>query len=223
MERKPMPYICKIRTDIPATVLQVLDLLPNSSQRNLIYDPLGQTKYIERVQNDTVAVAANVTQAAYQGVAAWLIDTIEDSGDGGSLTATEANTIAAALIARLDLGLDMDVGSVNAVIQATVAASGIGIGNSVGTLAQLLQILAGGEYTLPAGSAADPGAGNFDGTQDGAFTTGQYLQTRQSGALDISLGDGHLSEFTAATYDYGGTAGAALVVLNDDGTVRTVP
>jgi hypothetical protein len=218
-----MPYICKIRTDIPATVLQVLDLLPNSSQRNLIYDPLGQTKYIERATNDTVAVAANVTQAAYDGVAAWLIDTIDDAGDGGALTAVEANTIAAALIARLDAGLDMDVASVNAVIQATVAASGIGLGASVGTLAELLQVLAGAEYVVPAGTSADPGAGNYKGSAAGAFTSGQYLQTRQSGALDISLGDGHLSEFTAATYSYGGTTGAALVVLNDDGTVRTVP
>jgi len=218
-----MPFICKIRTDIPATVLQVLDLLPNSSQRNLIYDPLGQTKYIERATNDTVVVAANVTQAAYDGVAAWLIDAIEDSGDGGALTATEANTIAAALIARLDLGLDMDTASVNAVIQATVAASGIGLGASVGTLLELLQILAGGEYVVPAGTSADPGAGNYKGSAAGAFTTGQYLQTRQSGALDISLGDGHLAEFTAATYEYLSVTGAALVVLNDDGTVRTVP
>jgi len=218
-----MPYLCKIRTDIPDAILQILDLRPNESQRNLIYEPRGQNKYLDRVTNDTVAVVANVTVAQYEGVAAWLIDTIEDSGDGGSLTAAEANTIALALIARMDTGAAMDTASVNGVIQATVAASGIGIGNSVGTLAQLLQILAGGEYVLPAGSAANPGAAQFDATQDGAFTAGQYLQTRQSGALDISLGDGHLAQFTAATYSYAGTTGAAVVVYNDDGTVRTVP
>jgi hypothetical protein len=218
-----MPYLCKIRTDLPATLFQILDLLPNESQRNLIYEPRGQNKYLERVTNDTVAVVANLTVAQYDGVAAWLIDTIEDSGDGGALTAAEANTIALALIARMDAGNDMDTASVNAVIQATVAASGIGLGASVGTLAQLLQILAGGEYVVPQGTAANPGAGQYKGAAAGAFVTGQYLQTRQSGALDISLGDGHLSEFTAATYSYGGVVGAACVVLNDDGTVRTVP
>lgn len=216
-----MPYICMIREDIDDGILQVLDLQPNSSQRSLIYEPRGQTKYVNRCQNDTVAVASNVTQAEYKGVAAWLIDGIEDSGDGGALSATEANTIAAALIARLDAGNDMDTSSVNAVIQATVAASGIGVGNSVGTLAQLLKILAGGEYVLPAGTSANTGAAQYDATQDGDFTTGQYLHTRQTGALEISLGDGHLAEFTASTYSYVGTTGAALVLLDDDGTVKT--
>lgn len=218
-----MPYLCKIRTDIPDSILQILDLQPNESQRNLIYEPRGQNKYLNRVTNDTVAVVANVTVAAYEGVAAWLIDSIDDAGDGGALTPAEANTIALALIARMDAGLNMNTASVNAVIQATVAASGIGLGASVGTLAQLLQILAGGEYIVPAATPANPAAAQYKGAQAGAFTAGQYLQTRQSGALDISLGDGHLSEFTAATYTYGGVAGAAVVVLNDDGTVRTVP
>lgn len=216
-----MPYLCMIRTDIDDGILQVLDLLPNSSQRSLIYEPMGQTKYVNRCQNDTVAVAANVTQGEYKGVAAWLIDGIEDSGDGGALSAAQANTIALALIARLDTGAAMTTASVNAVIQATVAASGIGVGNSVGTLAQLLKILAGGEYILPIGTSADTGAGNYDAAQDGAFTTGQFLQTRQSGALEISLGDGHLAEFIDSTFSYAGTTGAALVVLDDDGTVKT--
>lgn len=216
-----MPYICMIRDDIDDGILQVLDLQPNSSQRSLIYEPLGQTKYVNRCQNDTVAVAANLTQGEYKGVAAWLIDTIEDSGNGGALTAAEANTIAAALIARLDTGADMNTASVNAVIQATVAASGIGVGASVGTLAELLKILAGGEYVLPIGTAANAGAGQYKAAAAGSFTSGQYLHTRQSGALEISLGDGHLAEFTAATFSYGGTVGAALVVLDDDGTVKT--
>lgn len=216
-----MPYICMIRTDIPDGILQVVDLQPNESQRNLIYEPRGQNKYINHCENDTVAVSANLTVAEYEGVAAWLIDTIEDSGVGGALSATEANTIALALIARMVAGLDMDVASVNTVIQLTVAASGIGIGNSVGTLAELLKILAGGQYIVPAGTSANTGAGQYKATAAGAFTTGQYLHTRQSGALEISLGDGDLAEYTAATYSYLGTTGAAVVVLDDDGTVKT--
>lgn len=215
-----MPYICMIRTDIPEGILQVLDLQPNTSQRNLIYEPPGQTKYIRRLDNDTVVVtAANVTNAAYQGVAAWLIDTIEDTGDGGALTAAEVATISTALIAAMDAGAVMTVAAVNAIIQATVAASGIGLGASVGTLAELLQIMAGGEYTVPAGTAANPAAGQYKGAAAGAFTAGQYRNTYNSGALNISLGEGHLSEFVDAAFEYAGTVGAALVVYADDGTV----
>jgi len=216
-----MPYLCKIRTDIPDSILQILDLQPNESQRNLIYEPRGQNKYLNRVTNDTVALTGTVTAAAYEGVAAWLIDTIEDTGDGGALTAVQANTIALALIAAMDAGAASTTAAVNAIVQATVAASGIGLGNSVGTLAELLKILAGGEYIVPVGTAADPAALAYKGVAAGAFTSGQFLQTRQSGALEISLGDGHLAQFTAATYSYGGVAGAAVIVYDDDGTVKT--
>ncbi len=216
-----MPYICKRRSDIPSGILQVLDLQPNESQRNLIYEPPGQTKYVNRPQNDTVVVASNVTSAAYSGVAAWLIDTIEDAGDGGALSATQANAIAATIITALNAGSAMTVAAVNTLIQVSVAASGIGLGGSVGTLAQLLRILAGAEWIVPAGTGANVGAAAYKDAAAGAFTTGQYRATYDSGALNISLGEGHLSHFIAATFEYGGTTGAALVVYDDDGTVMT--
>lgn len=216
-----MPFICKRRVDIPDGILQVLDLQPNESQRNLIYEPPGQTKYVSDPQNDTVVVAANVTVGAKAGVAAWLIDTIEDSGDGGALSATQANTIAAALLVAMRSGAVMTTAAVNTIIQLTVAASGIGVGDSVGTLVQLLRILAGAEYIVPAGTAADVGAAAFKDAAAGAFTTGQYRATYDSGALNISLGEGHLSAFISASYEYGGTTGAALVVYSDTGTVMS--
>jgi len=52
-------------------------------------------------------------------------------------------------------------------------------------------------------------------------TTGQYRNTYHSGSLNISIGEGHLSEYIAATYSYGGVVGAALIVFDDDGTVMT--
>lgn len=214
-----MPYIVQVRTDIPEGILQVLDLRPNTSQRSLIYEPPPQTKYLRRVQNDTVAVTGTTTTAEYKGVAAWLIDTIEDSGDGGALTATEANTIADALIAEADAGNALTVSDVNTVIQLTVAASGIGVGNSTGTLDELLKILAGAEFILPAGSSADSGAGNFDAATEGSFTEGQYRATYSHGALNISLGEGDLATLTASTFEYSSVTGAAVVVYDDDGSV----
>lgn len=214
-----MPYICMRRTDIPDGILQVLDLQPNESQRNLVIDPPGQTKYINRVQNDTVVVASNATAGAYKGVAAWLIDTIEDSGDGGALSAAQANAIATALIAAMDSGAAMTTAAVNVIVQATVAASGIGVGASVGTLAQLLRILAGAEYVVPAGTGANTGAGLYKGSAAGSFTTGQYRATYESGALEISLGEGHLSKLVSSSFSYLDWEAAAVVVYDDTGAV----
>jgi len=223
-----MPFICKIRTDVPDGILQVLDLDPNESQRNLIYEPPGQTKYINRVQNDLVTLSqpggggtpiVTTGTADDLGLSAWLVDNIENAGTGGALTAAETATIAAALIANLDAGLAMTLAAVNVIIAATVAASGIGVGASTGTLADLLSIMAGAEYALPPNSQVDATGTAFTAAALGAFTGGQYRETLTSGALTISLAEGHLSEFSATTFSYKGTTGAAVLVLEDDGTL----
>ena len=217
-----MPYICLIRSDIPDQTIQVLDLKPNSSQRSYIYDPPGQTKYVNRVESDTVvtrAPGAVITEAEYKGLAAYLIDRIEDTPNGDALTATEANTIATALIARLDSGVPMTLVDVNTVISATVAGSGIGLGNSTGTLADILLILAGGKYVLPADTTVDTDGSTFNTTVSGAFVTASFRHSYDSGAFRISFMEGELFEFTSASFSYQELAGAALLILDDDGSL----
>jgi len=77
-----MPFICLSRTDIPDGVVNILDLFPNTSLRNLIYDPPGQTRYVNRLQNDDVIIDANgaVVFDAY-GLRAWLASRVEPGGD----------------------------------------------------------------------------------------------------------------------------------------------
>lgn len=223
-----MPFICQRRTDIPDGVLQVLDLRPNTSQRNLIYEPPGQTKYVNRCASDAVATSGAgpiTTVAEYKGLAAYLIDRVENSGAGGdpALTAAEANSIAAAIQARCDAGSTLELADINTLINAPAGVSGSDLdgtlGNSTGTVADILRILAGGEYVVPAGTQVEDGANAFDATVSGAFTSGQYRETYSTGSLAISFGEGALSELTAGTFEYLGTAGAALVVYADDGTL----
>lgn len=225
-----MPFICQRRTDIPDGVLQVLDLRPNTSQRNLIYEPPGQTKYVNRAVTDTVVTSGAgpiVTVAAYEGLAAYLIDRVENTGGGGSpaLTAAEANSIAAAIQARCDAGQTLQLADINTLINAPAGVSGSDLdgtlGNSTGSVADILRILAGAEYVVPAGSQVETGANAFDATVRGAFTAGQYRETYQTGALEISIGEGHLSELIDSGWEYLGTAGAALVVYDDDGTIKS--
>lgn len=217
-----MPYIAMIRDDIPDGVLQVLDLFPNTSLRNQVVDPPGQTKYVRRLQNDSVSVSSSVTTAEFKGLAAYLIDAVADGGDGGALTAAEANAMAAGIIANvLDAGVAATLANINVELAAVVAGTALTAGGSVGTLADVLKILAGGEYVVPAGTAADSGAGLFKGALAGAFTSGQYRGTYDSFALNISVAEGSLSHYASASFEYGGTPGAAVVVYDDTGALLT--
>lgn len=214
-----MPYIAMRRTDIPNGVLQVLDLVPNTSLRNQIYDPIGQTKYINRFSTDTLAaLSANRTVAEYSGLAAYLIDHVEDNVANVAITVTVANAAAAAITALLDAGSAVTVAAVDAALVAAGAGAGTGLttNNSNGAIASVLQILAGGQYVLPAGSVV---GGVTPPAALGSFVSGVYLPTYDTGAFQISLGSGQLSVFTSSAFDYLGTTGAALAVYNDDGTL----
>lgn len=76
-----MPYIILKRDDIVTGTLQVLDLCPNESQRNLIYTPPGQTKYVDPVQNGSLTLVGagpiNV-RGDTRGLSAWFVTNVND-------------------------------------------------------------------------------------------------------------------------------------------------
>jgi hypothetical protein len=87
-----MPYIIMKRDDVPAGILQVLDLDPNTSQRNYTLDPPGQTKYVDPVENDAVVTyqpaGIGTPILAYReayGLAAWFLTNVND-GSGTEAT-----------------------------------------------------------------------------------------------------------------------------------------
>lgn len=221
-----MPYICLARTDIPDGQVQILDLKPNSSQRSLIYDGDGQTRYVNRAQNAIVRFnAVGVTNGVVDGLTAYLVDRVEPAG--GSWTPANQAAVSAGILARLDAGQSMTLAWVNAIIQVTFGASDLdGAGSaSTGVLTELLSILAGRGYRLGTGFTKGPG-GVWDATQRGSFTTpvlvfdtvmshGEWRpvniggdteqrevkgirHTIETGDYLISLATGDLSEFNAA-------------------------
>jgi hypothetical protein len=217
-----MPFIAMRRTDIPNGVLQVTDLWPNTSLRNMIYDPPGQTKYVNRFTTDILsALAANRTRSTFSGLAAYLIDHVIDGASNVTITVAVANATANALVTRLNAGQTLTAANINTALTANgVANAGAGTtltgAPSTGTVLDILRIVAGWEYVLPAGSlvgglAAPAGLGDF--------VPGTYRATYDTGALAISMGEGLLREYTASTFEYLGTTGAALVVYADDGTL----
>ena len=223
-----MPYMCQTRTDIPNGTLQVLDLWPYTSQRS-IYDPPGQTKYVNRgeytgdglgsARPTTIAAAGHVTTYACYGVAAYIADTIEDVAGGASLffSAADANTAATNIAAIVDAGTALTAVVVTGILNAISLNSGlVGAGTSTGTINGVLRICAGGSYLLPAGSSETTVAATMG---NGGFVTGTYRTTAAGMALASSFASGDLSSYVAATFDYMGTTGAALVVYADDGSL----
>lgn len=91
-----MPFICLAQADIDDGTVNILDLLPNSSLRNLVLDPEGQTQYVNRVLNDTNVIADATTGEALfttSGLASYLADRVQP---GGAEAATGTVTIASA-------------------------------------------------------------------------------------------------------------------------------
>lgn len=220
-------YTCLIRSDIPNSTLQLLDLEPNESQRNQVLTTPGQTKYLQQVQNDVVrtkTVAGVIsTVAPFSGVAAYLIDHVVAGGTAPgiltrSLTEGEANTAAAAIIAAMRAGTATTIGNVDAILVAVEANTGLLTGGSDGVLEDLLKILSGATYTVPAGHILD-NAGGVHQAAGGAFDATKYRQLYKTSSFILSNAVGAISEFKKATFEYEGTAGAALLTYSDTGTV----
>jgi hypothetical protein len=215
-------YICMKRTDIPNGVLQVLDLQPNVSQRNGSIDPPGQTKYVNRLQNDTLVLSGNDTAAQYEGFAAYLIDHVVRNAGNVPITAAMANLIAGDLVAVVNAGTALSLAVIDASIQARTVdgTSGLTAGGSDGTVADILKIAAGAEYVLPAGTTVITGLNAP--VNAGAFTNGQYRNTYDTGAFQISFGEGMIAGFMSASFEYDGTSGAALVCYTNTGALYTL-
>jgi hypothetical protein len=222
-----MPFVLMARTDIPDGVLQLTELKPNDSQRNYIYETEGQTQYVKNMPaSDTVVTAGGgpiTTVGTYAGMAAYLIDNVEDQAAGlPALTAAMANAAAAVIELEAQAGLPLDSAALIVLLVAVGATAGTGVdvNGSTGSVEDILGILAGRDYVLPAGSQVEDGGAAFDATVSGSFTNdGEYKKLYDTSAFKISNGSGQLAGFKAATFNYDGAAGAALTVYADDGTV----
>jgi len=217
-------YICVKRTDIPNGVLQLLDLSPNTSQRNGAIDPKGQTKYLGRPANDTVALSGGSTPLAYHGIAAYLLDHVEDNVANVAITPAIANAAALLIIARLDAGGTISAVNVNADLVAAGAGAGTQLtgAGSNGVLANLLSVVAGGDYLLPAGTL-------IAGTQPATRATETFgtLTERKiyaSGApFNISYYEGQIAAFLSSGFEYDGVSSTAIVIYTDAGALYTGP
>jgi hypothetical protein len=224
-----MPFLIMRRDDIPDGALQVLDLIPNTSLRNQVYDPAGQTGYVRNIPTQDVVATTGAgpvtTVAEYGGLAAYLIDNVENAsgGEGTALSAAIANTAATSITANANSGSEtLTLPSINGLLIGAGAAPETsltpGVGSeSTGDLEELLSLLSGRNYVLPAGSMVGGAANIFIEGRRGEFTE-PFRKIEDGGTFRMSVGEGYIAAITSESFTYGSTAGTAIDVFEDDGT-----
>lgn len=219
-------FLIMQRTDIPDGVLQVVDLWPNTSSKNYIYPPgLGQTGYIHNIPDaaadgsvgagPTFTVTADVT-----GVSAYLLAVIDTgAGAGGApFTGAEADAATAGLVAIANAGTVLDAAAVDAVLAGVVGGTSLAGGGSLGTLSELLSVMAGNVWRIPAGEDLAVG-GVKVAAQVGNFEAGVYTQLYDIGQFLVSNLNGNVSLLKDPSFFYDNTAGAAITVYSATGTI----
>lgn len=235
-----MPYILARSSQIQNGSVQITDLFPNESQRNMVNDPVAQGPFYVKTPNlglsglyRTIIQTNGDGSLSFlreaRGLVAYLIANVEADGVGAgdALTLAEAEATVATLLARVRAGQAIEVGDVNnALTAANGNATSLVGGNSTGTLVEVLSILAGNDYVVPAGRAIQTALGAFAPV----IAPGTLVETVRSlvpndTSWKISFSEGVLSGLVS-TADRKFGAGAVvpntaplLTVYNDDGTL----
>lgn len=235
-----MPFIIARRSEIQNGSVQVTDLFPNDSQRNLVNDPKGQGPFYVRVANigstgpsrPIIKVNADTSTEFLReakGLVAYLVANIEADPNGAAdaLTIAEAEQIADGLLTRVRAGQSLTAVNVNAVCDGVSAASGIGQGNSTATLTDILSILAGEEYTVAGGIPVQAANGTFAAVV-GPGVLGSTMRTLvpNDASWKISFSEGSLRSLTTVRDAVNGDLFAGvrstsplLTVYNNDGSI----
>ena len=229
-------YIAMKRTDIPNGTLQIRDLWPNPSQYSPVTDPLPQGPfYLSNVSNSSVSVVVNgevrTLKKESTGLTAYLLATMNGASNGAggfnSLTQAQAVSIADGLLARLHAGQALAIANIIAVGDAVVSGSAgvVTAGRSTIVVSNLLAILTGAIFTLPAGlqiqeAGAGTGVKTLLATGDQAqYFVGDTHQRLVTSDLAVSSAEGALSVMLSDAFTYKGVQSQAVVIYNADGTL----
>jgi hypothetical protein len=227
-----MPFICLRRSDIQNGVLQVTDLWPNASQRNQSIDPKPQgPRYVSAPVTSTVVLGSTgATQrflaTAQGGLAAYLIANVQVGAGGPALTPAQADTAAAALIVAMVGGAVLNLAAINAILTAAAAGATLTGNASTGAVTDVLRILSGASYTVPAGTIVQVVVSTFNPQAGPAvwnannFNFNAYKDILVSdSSFYISLAEGQINGFSSPQFSYLGIVSPAIVVYDNAGAV----
>ena len=220
----PQVFLVMQRTDVPDEVMQVVDLVPNTSQRNYVLTPPGQSGYVHPIDDSLAdgSVGGGVTfttSADLTGVSAYLLGNVTTTaGAGAPFTGAEADTAAASIVAAAQAGTALSAAIVDGLLAAVVGGTTLSAGGSTGVLTELLSVMAGNQWLIPSGTDLAVGTVKT-AAANGAFVAGTYRALYDTGAFIISNAEGNISRYKLATFTYDDVQGAALTVYSATGTL----
>ncbi len=229
-----MPYVLIRRSDIPDSKVQLTDLKPNTSNRIVTRTAIGQSGYVKQAPEAPAPVLVlgppDTVQRSVMGLAAYLVDRVEDAVSSAAVTPAVAEAAAAAVLGLVRAGSAVDAAALDAELITAGAGAGTGIaaGNSFATVEEVMDIMAGRLFALPAGAVINDGGGNFVAMASGSFLA-PSRRLFETGSFRISKGEGDIANFSRSDFFYNGPLtpasltpsgfGPALVVYADDGTL----
>lgn len=233
-----MPFILARRSEIQNGSIQITDLFPNVSQRNLVNDPAGQGPFYVRVPNIGATgkgrplIKVNTDGSlefltTCNGLVAYLIANVEADPNNAAdaLTVVEAEEIADGILTLVRSGSALTLAEINKVCDGVSADSGLDQGDSTGSVLSILSILAGEEYTVKSGVPIQDLNGAFvNGIDPGTLGSTMRNLVANDASWKISFSEGSLGGL-AGSQDpkkaFGGVKSATplLTVYNDDGSI----
>ncbi len=189
----PSPVICIRDASIKNGQIMVKDLFPNRSQANPSIDPAPQgPRYLRVVENVLPTVVNNVVSKEVSGLAAYLLVTIDAGAGNTNPTPAEAFDMAEALISEMRTGGNLEIADINGLLAGVVGGTGIvGTGNSTATVNNILQILGGAPFTVPAGVSVNA-TFQLEAGQANLFTAFHNPIVFEDSSFWISLAQGDL-------------------------------
>ena len=211
-------YAVQLRNDLPQGVLQVLDLKPNTSQRNSIYDVEGKTGYVRAdlsvdLSEPTIGDDGGLNKifdGASTGLVAYLIERVENTvpATDTHLTVAQAQRCASLIIADVLSGTDID--SARITVHLTAICGGAvdlvgSLADSWGSVEDVVKILAGYTYTIADATtlalvASDEFVVEASRSAKGSFSAFSGILPFQGSAFNNSLASGNLSQYTSSSY-----------------------
>jgi hypothetical protein len=211
-------YAVQLRNDLPQGVLQVLDLKPNTSQRNSIYEGEGKTGYVRADLSADLSAPTigddgglnKIFSGESTGLVAYLIERVENTvpGTDTHLTVAQAQRCASLIIADVLSGTDID--SARITVHLTAICAGAvdldgGLADSWGSVEDVVKILAGHTYTIADGTtlalvASDEFVVEASRSAKGSFSAFVGIVPFQGSSFNNSLASGNLSQYVSSSY-----------------------
>ena len=211
-------YAVQLRNDLPQGVLQVLDLKPNTSLRNFIYEGEGKTGY---VRNDlSVDLSAptigddgglnKIFSGESTGLVAYLIERVENTvpATDTHLTVAQAQRCASLIIIDVLNGTNID--SARITVHLTAICGGAvdldgSLADSWGSVEDVVKILAGHTYTIADATtlalvASDEFVVEASRSAKGSFSAFSGKQLFQGTALSNSIASGNLAQYSSSSF-----------------------